>query len=139
MNNLPKHKFGTTIAIEKQKIRDYFSNYFNHQTDGPEESYQLIDGSLLVLKPSGIPEKAFVHFHLKLQIDQEDKSVSFQGKNWLMDFCKEYDSQIQNLRTKVVMPVSEGAIMGDIMRSETFRLSLHAANHPKDIKNNRLI
>lgn len=135
MNTNLKHKIGTTIAIDNQKVLNYFSKYIlsNQQlNDAKKNSYWCIDDSIIVLKPSENKEKVFVQFHLNFLVNPSKNSISFEGKIWFMEFCKKYNSEIKNLRTGVVMPVSDGAIMSDIFTSETFRLAKHRANHPKD-------
>jgi hypothetical protein len=133
MDIIPKHKLGTTIAVDKQKVLTYFNIYIDHKIEDREKEYYTCkDGSILILQPSNIESKVFVKFFLNLQIDPTRKSVSFIGKIWFMNFCKENNSEIQNLRTGVVMPVSDGAIMSDIFTSEAHRLARHYAEHPKD-------
>lgn len=138
MQIIPKYKLGTTIAIDKQKVLTYFDIYIDHKIENEEkEFYTCKDGSFLILLPSKIESKVFVKFHLNLQIDPFRKSVSFLGKIWFMNFCKENKSEIQNLRTKVFMPVSDGAIMSYIYTSESHRIAKHYAEHPKDRQNDK--
>ncbi|GAA4272518.1 hypothetical protein U6A24_09780 [Aquimarina gracilis] len=136
MDTALKHKLGTTIAIDKREVLDYFSVYINNQMeDSKNESYLCKDYSFLILQQSAIKGKVFVKFHLNFLIDASQKTMSFEGKNWFIRFCKTYNSEIQNLRTGVVMPASDGAIMSDIFTSEAFRRAKHRSQHPKDLRN----
>ncbi len=140
MDNTLKYKLGATIAIDKRKVLDYFSAYINYQVeDSKKESYVCKDYSLLILQQSDIKGKVFVKFHLNLHVDTSKKTMSSQGKIWFMQFCKEHNSEIQNLRTGVVMPVSDGAIMSDLFSSEAYRLAKHHFQHPNDKQNKKTI
>jgi len=135
---IPKHKLGTTVAIDKEKVLDYFEVYIDKKNeDTVKESYNCKDGSVIILRPSNIESKVFVKFHLNPQIDTIKRSVGYIELILIMKFCKENNSEIQNLRTGVVMPVSEGAIMSDIFTSEAHRIARHYANHPKDRQNTK--
>ena len=136
MEIIPKYKLGTIIAIEKQIVMDYFLTCIDFESEEAEkESYTCKDGSLLILQPSNNENKVFVKFHCNLQVNPQEKSVCFLGAGWFLDFCKKNNLEIQNLRTKTVMPSSEGAIMSDIFTSEAFRLAKHYVRHPKDRTN----
>jgi len=138
MDTIPKHKLGATISIDKWKVLEFFNPYIDHKVeDSEKETYVCKDNSLLILQQSDTDGKVFVKFHLNLLIDASRKSVSIQGKVWFMEFCKEHHSEIQNLRTGVVMPVSDGAIMSDIFTSEAFRLAKHYSQHPNDQNNKK--
>lgn len=138
MDVIPKYKLGTTIAVDKLKVLAYFNIYIDHKNgETGKESYTCKDGSILILLQSNIESKVFVQFHLNLQVDPVERSVGFLGKIWFMKFCEENNSKIQNLRTGVVMPVSDGAIMSDIFTSESYRLARHYTEHPKDRKNGK--
>lgn len=137
MDIIPKYRIGTTIAIEKQNVLSYFEKHIDCKNENEtRESYTCKDGSILVLLPSDIASKVFVRFDLNL-FNPIDESVSFIGKIWFMNFCKENNSMIKNLRTGLVMPVSDGAVTSDIFHSKAFRVSLHLANNPKDKQNKR--
>ncbi|WP_337085142.1 hypothetical protein [Elizabethkingia anophelis] len=132
INKIPKYKLGTTIAIDRLKVLSYFDIYIAHKNEGTEkETYTCKDGSILILQPGNIDTKVFVKFHLNL-LDPIENALSFPGKNWFIQFCRENNSEIQNLRTGVIMPVSNAYIMSDIFTSEAFRISRHYATHPKD-------
>jgi hypothetical protein len=123
---IPKHKLGTSTAIDKQKVFDYFNIYIDYKIEDTErESYVCKDGSVLILQPSSIEGKIFVNFHINIEVD-------YTGKIWFMQFCRENNTEIQNLRTGIIMPVSDGAIMSDLWSSEASRISRHFANNPKD-------
>lgn len=135
MDIIPKYKIGTSIAVDKQRVLDYFHDYIDHKNEKEaHETYICKDDSLLVLQKSDQTGRVFVKFHCNIQVNARDKSVGFTGKSWFLMFCEEIGCEIQNLNTKVIMPASDGAIMSDLFSSEAFRKVSHAADHPKDIK-----
>ncbi|MEL1242838.1 hypothetical protein AAEO56_01080 [Flavobacterium sp. DGU11] len=125
-NIIPKYKIGTTICIDKIKVLDFYDRYIDHRKAHEQwEIYTLKDDSVLILKPSNEPNKIFVDLHLNIEI-------GFIGKIWFMEFCKDNHSKIKNLRTGIIMPVSDGAIMSDIYTSKSFGIANHFHNNPKD-------
>lgn len=133
MQTIPKYKFSTTIPIDKQKVFDFFSTYIEYQIENAVwETYVCKDGSLLVLRPNNNEGSVWVYFHLNITVDQSRQSIGFIGINWMMNFCKEYHSEILNVRKKIVLPVSEGAVMSVIYTSIAFRIAQHYACNPKD-------
>lgn len=69
---------------------------------------------------------------MNITVDQSRQSIGFIGINWMMSFCKEYHSEILNVRKKIILPVSEGAVMSVIYTSIAFRIAQHYAYNPKD-------
>ncbi len=137
MEDTLKYKIGTTKPIDEKDVLKFFEVYIDHSIDIPEKGkYVCIDQSVLVLKLSGLEDNVYVEFHLNFEIDSTTQSLGFSGKDWFMKFCNAYNSEIKNLRTKVIMPVSDGAIMSDIRSSEAFKQAKHRAFHPKDSKRN---
>lgn len=133
MDTIPKYKIGTSIAVDKEKVLDYFSIYIDHKNENEElETYTCRDNSLLILQKSKEENKVFVKFHCNIEVNTQQKSISFPGKSWFLVFCNEIGCGIQNLNTKVIMPASDGAIMSDMFSSEAFRIAKHFASHPKD-------
>lgn len=127
MEQQPKYKIGTTIAIERQQVLDFFSPYINRPFEAAlTETYICREGSLLVLVPGDTPEKVFVQFHLNLYAE------TLEGKIWFMSFCSIHASEIKNLRSGVIMPVSDGAILSDLFHSRAFRITQHYIDNPKD-------
>lgn len=128
---IPKYKIGTTIPIDKQKVLDFFSVYIEYQKENAvKETYVCKGGSILILQPSEDEKQVWVKFHVNIEKD-------FYGKIWFMDFCRTHHSLIQNLRTKVISPVSDGAIMSEIYNSKEFRIANHFMSHPKDLQEKR--
>lgn len=122
-----KYKIGTTIAIDRQQVLDFFSPYINRPFEAaPTETYICREGSLLVLVPGDTEEKVFVHFHLNLY------AATFEGKIWFMRFCSKHASEIKNLRSGAIMPVSDGAVLSDLFGSRAFRIAQHYIDNPKD-------
>lgn len=126
MQYIPKYKIGTIIAIDRQKVFDFFSDYIAYkEEDATKETYVCKEGSLLILQPAENEEQVWVKFHVNIE-------NGFLGKIWFMNFCRAHHSLIQNLRTKIVLPVSDGAIMSEIYSSEACRIMKHYWCHPKD-------
>lgn len=127
MEQQPKYKIGTTIAVDRQQVLDFFSPYINRPFEAtPTETYICREGSLLVLVPGDTPEKVFVQFHLNLYAE------TLEGKIWFMKFCSKHASEIKNLRSGMIMPVSDGAILSELFRSRAFRITQHYIDNPKD-------
>lgn len=134
MHRIPKYKIGTSIAVDKQKVLDYFRMYIDHKNEHENgETYTCKDNSLLILQQSNEANNVFVKFHCAIEVNTQEKSTSFPGQSWFLAFCKEIGCDIQNVTTKVIMPASEGALLSDLFSSEAFRIANHCASHPKDI------
>lgn len=128
-----KYKIGTTIAIDRQKVLHFFSPYIDSPVEGATvETYTCREGSLLILLPSGIKENVFVQFHLNLNADPQNPEGDLEGKIWFMQCCKQYGSEIKNLRSGEILPVSDGAIMSDLFSTKAYRIASHFYNNPKD-------
>ncbi len=127
------YKMGTTIAIDRQRVLDFFNTYISHSiASAPFETYLCREGSLLVLVPGDIKENVFVQFLLNLNSDKQEPGRELEGKIWFMKFCKQHNSWIKNLRSGTILPVSDGAIMSDMFSSRSFKIAQHQLNHPKD-------
>lgn len=135
MNTIPKYKIGTSIAVDKQKVLDYFYKYIDHKKENENtETYVCKDSSILILQQGKEENKVFVKFHCTIAVNDQEESMTFPGKSWFLDFCKETGCNIQNLTTKVIIPASDGAITSDMFSSEAFRIAKHSASHPKNKK-----
>lgn len=138
MEIIPKYKIGTSIAVDKQKVLDYFYIYIDHKNENEElETYTCKDNSLLIIQQSKEENKVFAKFHCNIEVNVQEKSTSFPRKSWFLVFCREIGCEIQNLSTKVIMPASDGAIMSDMFSSEAYRIAKHYASHPKDKPKNK--
>lgn len=131
------YKIGTTIPIKSEIILSFFAKHtvderFNNLTE-----FQLKDGSKIQLKRSLDDDKYFVNIYLKFNIiqnlGQKTNSLSFPLQ-LILNFFTECNSQIKNLRTNVIMPISEGALLSDIFSTNQFRKAMQLASNPKDIQ-----
>ncbi len=138
MDSIPKFKIGTSIAVDKQKVLDYFYIYIDHKNEDKDiETYTCKDDSLLILQQSKEENKVFVKFHCNIKVNAQEQAMGFPGQSWFLDFCKEIGCEIQNLRTKIIMPASDGAILSDLLSSEGFRIAKQEAGRAKDKPDNR--
>lgn len=127
-----KYKTDTTIAVDRQQVPE-FSAYINsRQETATVETYSCREGSMPILLLSGKEGSVYVQFHLNLAGDSRNQDIDMEGKIWFMNFCNQYGSEIENLRSGALLAVTDGAIMSDLFSARAAGLPVMLYNNPKD-------
>nr|HED37547.1 hypothetical protein [Ignavibacteria bacterium] len=95
------YKLSTITSIKRAQINEYFDKYIvDSTTHKNNEAYICNEGSIIIFHESGEDDLYYLEYHCKLTPKPKDKSISFIGLSWFIEFCNQNNTDIKILRNK---------------------------------------
>ena len=136
--DIPKYKLCTANSVSTTDALIYFTDFICEEIVYKNKpAYQCIEDSLLIFHPSSTNNLIFLEIHCSIVSKPGTGTVNFKSAMKFMKFCVWQNTDIKIPRNKSILPASEGALMSDLLNSQSFKKAMHNACYKYSVNKKR--
>ncbi|WP_164013087.1 hypothetical protein [Pyxidicoccus trucidator] len=129
---IPKYRVGTARAVPRDAALEFLRPFLAGPVDPGASVFHCDDGSVVHFRASDTEGLVFVE--LQCQFHVRERGVSTGHLTDFARFCERSGSQVKRRRNGHLIPASGAALFSDARSSPAFRMAMHLAGHPRDVR-----